>query len=151
MLKRLGCGAALAAALLLNGCGSLRLDIQGKAMSPTLEDGESVLGTRSFDEIRRGDIVAHRYPKDESKSFVKRVIGLPGEQIESIEGAVLIDGKALEELYVIEQNRTRDSWGPIRLGEGEYFVMGDNRRNSSDSRTWGTVRRAAIWAKVLGR
>lgn len=110
-----------------------------------------MLGTRSFDEIRRGDIVALRSPRDESKSFVKRVVGLPGDRIQSTEGIVMINGQVLEESYVMEPNRSRDSWGPITVAEGEYFVMGDNRRNSSDSRTWGTVKRAGIWARIPGR
>jgi signal peptidase I len=99
----------------------------------------------------RGDIVGFKYPKDESKSFVQRIIALPGERIESRAGVIVIDGQPLVESYVAEANRTTDSWGPRTLPSDQYFVMGDNRRNSSDSRTWGFVRRDAIWAKVEPR
>ena len=96
MRQALSGAAMLAAALILHGCGSSRFDIVGHAMSPTLEDGQSVLGTRSFDEIRRGDIVALRSPRDESKSFVKRVVGLPGDRIQSTEGTVTVHVLAAE-------------------------------------------------------
>ena len=101
--------------------------------------------------LLRGDIVAFRYPKDESKSFVKRIVGVPGERIESTNGAIAINGRRLAEPYVDDANRSHDSWGPITVPEGQFFVMGDNRLNSSDSRTWGLVRRDAIWAKVEDR
>lgn len=131
------------------GCGMLRLDIHGHAMSPTLVDGESAFGTRRFDVLERGDIVGFRYPKDESKSFVKRIVGMPGDRIESAAGRILIGGTALAEPYVVDANRSGDTWGPVVLAADEYFMMGDNRSNSSDSRHWGVVRREAIWAKVL--
>lgn len=133
------------------GCGMLRVDVQGEAMSPTLRDGESALATRRVDSVDRGDIIGFRYPQDESKSFLKRVIGLPGERVESAAGRISINSQLLSEPYVIEQNQSGDTWGPITIPDGHYFVMGDNRRNSSDSRHWGTVSRAAIWAKVLDR
>ena len=135
--------------VIATGCGVTRINILGEAMAPTLEDGESALATRAFDTLARGDIVALRYPKDESKSFVKRIIGVPGDRLESSNGSIRIDGRPLDEPYVAEANRSLDSWGPVTVPDGQYFTMGDNRRNSSDSRTWGLVRREAIWAKVL--
>ncbi len=131
------------------GCGMLRVNILGHAMSPTLRDGESAFATRQFETLERGEIVAFRYPKDESKSFVKRIVGMPGDRIESKAGRILIDGAALTESYVVETNRSGDTWGPVVLGADEYFMMGDNRSNSSDSRHWGAVRRDAIWAKLF--
>jgi signal peptidase I len=140
------CGLLL---IIVSGCGALRVDIVGEAMAPTLRNGESALATRTFDTLQRGDIVGFRYPKDESKSFVQRIVALPGERIESRDGNVVVNGKALGESYVADANRSIDSWGPEVVPAGSYFMMGDNRRNSSDSRTWGAVRREAIWAKVL--
>jgi len=145
---RLGLALVLVVA---KGCGTLRFDIEGEAMAPTLKNGESTLATRSFDTLARGDIVGMRYPKDESKSFVKRIVGMPGDRIESNSGRILVNGQPLDEPYVAEANRSADSWGPVTVPDGQYFMMGDNRRNSSDSRTWGLVRREAIWAKVLLR
>ena len=137
--------------VLTTGCGQSRLDINGDAMAPTLKDGERAFATRTFDTLMRGDIVAFRYPKDESKSFVKRIVGLPGDRIESTSGAIAINGQPLAESYVAEENRSRDSWGPVMVPDGHYFVLGDNRRNSSDSRSWGMVRQDAIWGKVILR
>ena len=137
--------------LIATGCGVSRVNIAGEAMAPTLKEGESALATRTIDTLARGDVVAFRYPKDESKSFVKRIVGLPGERLESNNGSILIDGRTLDEPYVADTNRSKDSWGPITMPDGQYFMMGDNRRNSSDSRMWGPVRREAIWAKVLIR
>jgi signal peptidase I len=151
MTIRSGLWSILGAVLLSSGCNMTRVDIKGQAMSPTLKDGESALATRTVESLARGDIVAFRYPQDETKSFVKRIVGLPGERIESADGKILIDRRPLEEAYVADGNRSPDSWGPITIAEGEYFVMGDNRRNSSDSRTWGTVRRSLIWGKILDR
>lgn len=137
--------------VILAGCGALRVDIVGEAMAPTLKDGQRALATRTFNSLARGDIVGFRYPKDESKSFVKRIIGVPGDHIESINGSIRVNGRPLVEPYVAEVNRSVDSWGPVTVPHGQYFMMGDNRRNSSDSRSWGLVRREAIWAKVLLR
>ncbi len=141
---------ALALGLLFGtSCGTLRVDIVGESMSPTFMNGDKALATRNFTDVARGDVVALRYPKDESKSFVQRIIGLPGERIEMREGRVVINDKPIEEPYVVESNRSKDSWGPMTVAAGQYFVMGDNRRNSLDSRTWGLVRRDAIWAKLI--
>ncbi|HYT73510.1 MAG TPA: signal peptidase I [Vicinamibacterales bacterium] len=133
------------------GCGTLRVDVVGDAMAPTLKSGEKAWATRTFDRLKRGDIVGFKYPGDETKSFVKRVVGLPGERIESVAGRVAINGQPLSEGYVVPENRSHDTWGPMTIPVGEFFMMGDNRRNSSDSRAWGTVRREAIWAKIVDR
>jgi len=132
-------------------CGPLPVNVVGDAMAPTLRDGGRARVTVAFDSLNRGDIVAFKYPRDESKSLVMRIVGLPGEQLEIREGAVAIDGRVLEEPYVIDANRAFDDLGPLRLDRDEYFVLGDNRRDSSDSRTWGPVRLDLIWAKVIDR
>lgn len=133
------------------GCSMLRVDVVGDAMAPTLNDGDSAIATRAFDELNRGDIIGFRYPRDATKSFVQRIIGLPGDAIEMRDGQVWIDGELLDEPYIAPANRSADTWGPMTLESEAYFVMGDNRRDSSDSRSWGSVRRAAIWAKVIDR
>ena len=138
----------LVAALAVS-CNTQRVRIAGQSMSPTLKDGERVTIARGYDKLERGDIVALKYPRDTSKSFVQRIVGLPGEEISSTEGVVFVNGRKVEEPYVLDGNRFPDTWGPTKIAAGAYFVMGDNRGNSSDSRSWGTVKQELIWAKVL--
>lgn len=109
-------------------------------------------------EPRRGDVAVFRYPEDPQTDFVKRVIGLPGETVLIRDKHVFIDGKELPEPYVMfTDERTerpsspnhRDHFGPFRVPAGEYFMMGDNRDNSHDSRFWGTVPRGMIKGRAF--
>ena len=101
----------------------------------------------------RGDIIVFKFPEDESKDFIKRVIGLPGETLEVREKLVYINGMAIDEPYVIHTKYTlmpiRDNFGPFTIPEGQFFVMGDNREGSYDSRWWGPVKREKIVGKAL--
>ena len=94
----------------------------------------------------RGEVIVFRFPRDPEKDFVKRVVGLPGEELEVRNGMVYIDGALLEEPYLTERDRSND--GPTLLKEREYYVIGDNRRNSRDSRTWGPVPEENVRGKV---
>jgi signal peptidase I len=139
----------LAAAIMCAaGCTSKTIHVEGDAMAPAFKNGETAIATLVVDRLDRGEVVAFRYPLDESKSFIKRIVGLPGEQIEMKNGQVFVNGRQLDEPYVDAANRSVDSRAPLAIPEGEYFVLGDNRRNSSDSRHWGNVRRDLIWGKV---
>ncbi len=114
-----------------------------------------------FREVRRGDIVVFRYPSDLSVNYVKRVIGLPGDTIEIRDKIVYIDGRPLDEPYVIHLDplvipdkpllsmKVRDQFGPVVIPDGQYFMMGDNRDRSSDSRYWGTVSRGLIKGRAF--
>jgi len=133
------------------GCQASLVKNEGHAMEPTIQDGEHLTVARTIDRIERGHIIVFRYPKDESKNFIKRVVGLPGEEIAIKDGHVLINGRELDEAYVAAGNRSADTREPFAIPDDEYFVMGDNRRNSSDSRHWGTVRRELVWAQVPPR
>jgi signal peptidase I len=101
----------------------------------------------------RGDIIVFKYPEDETKDFIKRIIALPGETIEIRDKVVYIDGQPLDEPYVRHTKHTmepvRDNFGPYTVPEGRYFVMGDNREASHDSRWWGPVKREKIVGKAL--
>ena len=111
-------------------------------------------------DIRRGDIVVFKYPEEPQRDFIKRVIGLPGETIELRNKKVLVDGKAIDEPYVhfleashetgeITSFDVRERYGPVKVPDGQYFVMGDNRDNSQDSRYWGFLPRHYIKGKAL--
>ena len=132
-------------------CGVTSVTITGSSMSPAFKDGDTAVGVRTVDPIARGDVIGFRYPRDETKSFIQRVIGLPGEDIEITNGRVAINGQPIDEPYVLPANNLPFSLSRRRIADGEYFVMGDNRANSSDSRSWGTVTRAAIWLKIAIR
>lgn len=127
--------------------------VEGAAMTPTLNNGDKIFITRKVEEIRRGDIVIFLFPRDTSKSFIKRVVGLSGKTISlDNNGQVYINGSRIEEPYV-EPDRNQH---PLSLPEqtikaDHYFVIGDNRDASNDSRTWGLVPRSLIYGKYLWR
>ena len=100
-------------------------------------------------EIRRGDVVVFMHPDEPERDFIKRVIGLPGETLEVREGYVRVDDRELDEPYVNPLYRTRQSFPSVRVPQDEYFVMGDHRNNSADSREWGTVPRALIKGRAF--
>ncbi|EGB14926.1 signal peptidase I [Pseudodesulfovibrio mercurii] len=113
-------------------------------------DGKVLMKTG---DPQRGDIVVFLFPEDESKDFIKRVIGLPGETLEVRNKVVYINGQPLDEPYVLHTKAdtlpVRDNFGPVVVPEGTYFVMGDNREGSYDSRWWGPVKRQKIVGKAL--
>jgi signal peptidase I len=130
-------------------------------MVPQLHDGERLLVNKliyyklqsvSWGHIERGDIVVFWFPNDPDKSYVKRVIGLPGEMVEIRSGRVYIDGQELNEVYLdTEHNKSLPSFSPKKIDPHHYFVMGDNRDNSSDSRYWGLVPEKYIYGKAFFR
>jgi signal peptidase I len=134
--------------------------VEGTSMLPYLHDGERIFVNKLiyYDEYRwapkvyRGDIVVFWFPEDPTKSYIKRVIGLPGDTVEVHEGHVRVNGKELDEVYLDPQlNMSHASRPPTYVKPGYYFVMGDNRDNSSDSRIWGLVPKKYIYGKALFR
>ena len=117
-------------------------------MRPNLEDGDVLLVDKNFKTLNRGDIIIFKYPKDQSKLYVKRIVGLPNEKIEFRLGEVFINDVKLEEDYVeTKYNQARANVFPLIIRENCYFVLGDNRDNSSDSRSWGMLPKDLITAK----
>ena len=103
-------------------------------------------------DVKRGDIVMLLYPKDTTKIYIKRVVGLPNGTVEGRAGKVFIDQRELKESYAdAERNEVRKSLPPIKIGEHQYFVLGDNRDNSADSRISGLVAEKNILAKAIDR
>jgi signal peptidase I len=99
--------------------------------------------------VARGDVVVFRHPKEPERDFIKRVVGMPGERVELREGYVWIDGVRLEEPYIDPLYRDRDDYRPIRVEPGHFFVMGDHRNDSADSRYWGTVPQHLIKGRAV--
>ena len=146
---RLACEAAIGAllALLLRRFVCMLVRVKGKSMMDTLQDGEFMLALRYglFGGIRRFDVVICRYPGRKGY-FVKRIVGLPGERVSMEEGALYIDGEPVSEDFPLR--RSARSFEERTLGAEEYFVMGDNRPCSHDSRRIGPIPRSAIHARV---
>lgn len=129
--------------------------VEGTSMLPHLHDGERIFVNKfiyRFDRIERGDIVVFWYPNDPDKSFIKRVIGLPGETVAIHEGVVHINGQPLEESYIDPPYHHRFENMPSQYVKNHYyFVMGDNRDQSNDSRQWGLVPEKYIYGKAIFR
>ena len=126
--------------------------MEGTGMQPTLKDGDRWFISTNVGELQRGDIVSFRYPRDESKRYIKRIVGLPGEELEIRNGTVFISGNALSEDYLDQQfNQSGNFFPPVKIEQNHYFVLGDNRDNSSDSRYWGTVDDSLIEGRLYAR
>jgi signal peptidase I len=128
--------------------------VEGLSMAPTLDDQDRLIVNKLVYRLsspRRSDIVMLYYPLNPDKSFVKRVIAEEGDQVRIVDGRVYVNDVPLPDDYVPEEYRSHDDWGPQVIPEGYYFVMGDHRNNSSDSRHWGMVPKKYIIGKVQVR
>jgi signal peptidase I len=147
--------------------------VEGSSMEPTLHDGEFLLVDKAvywslspglvhyvlpgveasgatdrvflFHPPQRGDIIVFQFPHDLSRDFIKRVIGVPGDVVEIRDGRVLVNGKAMTEPYIMAPPHYQ--MAPQRVAPGQFFVLGDNRNNSSDSHVWGLV----PWSDIIGQ
>ena len=123
----------------LTRCVIVHANVPTGSMMDTVPEKSRVVGNRLaylFGEPERFDVVAFLYPDDESQIFLKRIIGLPGETLEIVDGKVYINNsdEPLDDSFIREQSH--DNWGPFIIPDGCYFMMGDNRTNSHDSRFW---------------
>ena len=128
--------------------------VDGLSMAPTLEDRDRLIVNKliyEFADPRPGDIVMLYYPVNPEKMFVKRVIAKEGDTVRIADGKVFINDIPLHDDYVPQEFRSHDDWGPQVIQQGYYFVMGDHRNNSSDSRHWGLVPKKYIVGKVKVR
>jgi signal peptidase I len=128
------------------------VQVEGTSMAPLLSDQERIFINKfvyRFEPIRRGDVVTFWYPLDRSKSFIKRVIGLPGDTIEIRAGELYVNGEHVPEPYVPASYFDDSSYGPYKIPPDEYFVMGDHRDSSNDSRIFGAVQRKFIYGKAV--
>src|SRR6202041_946948 len=125
---------------------------EGTSMAPLLSDQERIFINKfvyRFTPIERCDVVVFSHPLDHSNSFIKRVIGLPGETIELRASHLYVNGKELVEPYVPPSYLDGSSYGPVQIPDGNYFVMGDHRDSSNDSRVFGPVSRPYIYGKAV--
>ena len=125
--------------------------VEGQSMVPTLEDQDRLIVNKlayRLGDPQVGDIVMLYYPEEPEKSFVKRVIGEAHDTLRSVNGRVYRNDVLINDDFIPEQYRSEDTWGPHTVRKGYYFVMGDHRNNSSDSRTWGEVPKRYIIGKV---
>lgn len=134
----------------------VKVEVPTPSMETTIMVGDHLVANRLaylFTEPKRGDIVVFKFPDDETQDYIKRIIGLPGETVEIKDGLVYINGgdNPLEEEYLKEP--MKGSFGPYEVPEDCYFMMGDNRNNSTDARFWENtyVKRSKILAKALFR
>lgn len=165
----------LAAAIFLLVRGAVQnFRVEGSSMDPSLDNGQYLLVNKAvyckwnlectgwnldrilpfldnfdghiFHPPQRGDVVVFRFPQDPDRDFIKRVVGVPGDTVEVRDGTVFINGRAAEENFILE--RPRYSYGPVKVPEGQYFVLGDNRNNSYDSHVWGMLPEEYIIGKA---
>ena len=136
--------------------------VEGQSMMPRLHDQDRIFVNKFIyplrewmgdrEPIKRGDIVVLLFPNDPSKSYIKRVVGLPGERVEIQDGKLFINGEQIDEPYLDPEYLSHDSTPtPQEVTAHHYFVMGDNRNNSSDSRSWGLVPEKYIYGQAIYR
>ena len=126
--------------------------VEGTSMMPRLEDQERIFINKfiyRFEPIERGDVIVFRFPGTPTRSYIKRVVGLPGETVRMVAGQVFVNGRKIEEPYVLAHFRDQQSQGPVVVPPGAFFVLGDHRNSSNDSRMWGTVPRSYIYGKAV--
>jgi signal peptidase I len=126
--------------------------VEGTSMQPRLVDQERIFVNRfiyQFSDIRRGDVVVFWYPRDRSKSFIKRVLGVPGDEVEIQNGIVYVNGIRADEPYLNPEFLDNRSYPKIVVPAGQYYVLGDHRNSSNDSRNWGFVSQKLIYGKAF--
>lgn len=125
-----------------------RYRVQGHSMMPTMKEGEYLIINKLsyyLDNPERGDIIVLHYPRDRTREYIKRIIGLPGDTVEIENGRVIVNGVTLNEPYIAD---SPDYTGRWVVPEDNYFVLGDNRNNSSDSHSWAYLPRSDIVGKA---
>ena len=144
--------AVTIALIAATGCVSARVD--GVSMTPTLDNADRLfvdMLSYEWTPPRPNDIVAVAYPRQRGRMVVKRVIAAEGDTVQIAAGRVFVNGRRINDDYVPEGFRSRDDWGPERIPRGSYFVLGDHRNRSTDSRHWGVVAKRDIRGRISVR
>ena len=145
---------SIALAVILIVCIYQPVKVEGTSMMPGLSDQERIFVNKyeyrlGAGNIHRGDLVVFHYPRDPRESYIKRVVGLPGDTVQITDGDVYVNSRKLDEPYVPDEYRDHESTPPQIVPPDDYFVLGDHRNSSSDSRNWGFVGRARIYGKAV--
>lgn len=155
ILREIGIIVAIAIAIFVLLRGTVQgYTVQYSCMLPNIENGDWVMVDKAsyhFSNPKRGDVVVFNPPEElhSRYPFIKRIIGLPGETVEIKDGTVFINGTKIEEPYLFpEPAQYYKNFGPEKIPDDQYFVLGDNRNNSNDSRSWGTVSQDDIIGKA---
>ena len=148
-IKTLVTAAACGTLIVAFGIQGMR--VEGQSMAPTLSDGDQLIVNKFVyrrGEPCRGDIVVLYYPLDPNRLFVKRVIAKEGDHVRIVDGRVYVNDVPVPDDFVPREYRSHEDYGPMAVRAGYYFVMGDHRNDSSDSRQWGEVPKKYIIGKV---
>ena len=141
---------AIAAVVVVFLCQPVK--VEGTSMLPQLADEQRIFVSKiayRLDSVKRGDVIVFKFPEDPSRSYIKRVVGLPGETIEIRKGTVYVNGEEHPEPYVPLRYRDFTSHPPVTVEAESYFVLGDHRNTSNDSRTWGTVSESHLTGRAV--
>jgi len=128
------------------------VQIEGTSMMPGLKNHERIVVNKiayQVEPIHRGDIIVFHYPLDPAESFIKRVIGLPGDWVRISDGQVYVNGKRIQEPYILPAYLGEETCAPVHVAPNHFYVLGDHRDFSNDSRDWGTVARKYIYGKAV--
>jgi signal peptidase I len=128
---------------------SARIRVDGYSMEPTLHNGEFVIVNKmayKFSDPQHGDVIVFHYPRDPEQEYIKRIVGLPGDQVQIRDGQVYVNDQLINEPYIAAAPKYQSEWF---VPEGAFFVLGDNRNNSSDSHNWGPVPLEYVVGKAL--
>lgn len=128
------------------------VQVEGTSMMPLLKNHERIVVGKivyPVESIHRGDIIVFHYPLDPAESFIKRVIGLPGDWVRISDGRVYVNGKRLREPYILPAYLGEQTCPPVHVAPNHYYVLGDHRDFSNDSRNWGTLDREYIYGKAV--
>ena len=128
------------------------VQVEGTSMLPLLQNHERIVVNKiayHVESIHRGDIIVFHYPLNPAESFIKRVIGLPGDWVSIRDGRVYVNGKLLKEPYILPAYLGQETCAPVHVEPDHYYVLGDHRDFSNDSRDWGTVARKYIYGKAV--
>ena len=128
--------------------------VDGESMTPTLQDHDRLIVNKlvyTWTDPKVGDVVMYYWPEDPSKNFVKRVVAAEGDTIRSDAGKIYRNEVLMDDSFIPAEYRMQDTWGPVTVRRGYYFVLGDHRNNSSDSRIWGEVPKKYIIGKIQVR